>query len=185
VPGATATALLGSASASSAVGDAVIVSAISDYYFEVVGPTGLTPPTAIVDLFGATAVTSGGGLAYAEASAGGQLFSYSCAGDCGTTSPPLVLSVTVDLNTPVAIGLEAVAEAGAGTALADPYITIDPSTPNAQLLSIEVSEGVSNAPPSPVPLPASAVLLLSALGGLGLLVRRRGGERSDWLPSEL
>jgi hypothetical protein len=177
VPGASATALPGSASASSAVGDEVTDDAISYYYFEVVGPTGLTPPTAIVDLFGTTAATTGGGMGYAEAFVGSQFFSYSCAGiGCGITSPALVLTATVELNTPVEVGLEAVVSSGAATAFADPYITIDPSTPNAQLLSIEVSAGVSNTPPSPVPLPASFVLLASALGSLGLLICRREGE---------
>jgi hypothetical protein len=173
-PGASATALPGSASAASAAGDTLPIEALSYYYFEVVGPAGLTPPTATVDLIGTTAATSGGALAYGEAFMGSQLFSYSCAGPgCSTTGPSLALTATVDLNTPVEIGLEAVAEAGAGTALADPYITIDPSTPNADLLSIEVSAGVSNVPPSPVPLPAALPLLLSGLGGVVFIARQR------------
>jgi hypothetical protein len=174
-PGAVAVALPGFASATTAAADPVEVAANSYYYFEVVAPTGLTPSTAIVDLIGTTATTAASGLAQASAAIGSQYFSFSCAGSgCSATGPTLAQTATVDLNSPTEINLAALTEGGAATALADPYIMIDPSTPNADLLSIEVSAGVSNVAPSPVPLPASVSLLLSGLSGLAC------GFRNQW-----
>lgn len=174
VPGGSATALPGLATANNG-GTGAEVFANSYYYFEVTGPATGGPSTAIVDLVGTTATTSGGGLGEAEDFVGSaQLFSYSCAGDgCGATPPPLVSSITVELNNPVEISVHALVEAGPATALADPYITIDPLSADAAALSVEVSDGVSNVPPSPVPLPAPALLLLSGLGGLVCIARAR------------
>jgi hypothetical protein len=66
--------------------------------------------------------------------------------------------------------------AGGGTASAsgsvDPYFQIDPSTPDASNYSLVFSAGIGNSP-LPVPLPASAWLMLSAPGGLAMLGRKR------------
>lgn len=47
-------------------------------------------------------------------------------------------------------------------AVADPYIYIDPTFPNAHLYSVIVSPGVGNAPPSSVPEPATLWLVVAA-----------------------
>jgi hypothetical protein len=63
---------------------------------------------------------------------------------------------------------------GKANAMIDPYITIDPSFPDAALYSIVMSTGVSNSPPVPEP---SAPLMLTA-GLLGLALRLRQGSAS-------
>jgi hypothetical protein len=63
---------------------------------------------------------------------------------------------------------------GFATALADPYIYIDPSFTNASNYSIVVSQGIGNSPASATaPEPASFVLVGIALCTAGLLRRRR------------
>jgi hypothetical protein len=68
---------------------------------------------------------------------------------------------------------------GGGTASAsgsvDPYFQIDASTPDASNYSLVFSAGIGNAP-QPVPLPASAWLMLSALGGLAMVGRKRSSR---------
>jgi hypothetical protein len=54
----------------------------------------------------------------------------------------------------------------------DPYFAIDPSTPDAAGYTLAFSSGIGNAP-IPTPLPAAAWLLLSGLGGMIVLARRR------------
>ena len=63
------------------------------------------------------------------------------------------------------------------SALADPRISIDPSTPNAGAYSLLFSSGVGNAvgQPGAVPEPASWMLMLSGIGLAGLQLRRRAG----------
>ena len=67
--------------------------------------------------------------------------------------------------------------ANTASALADPRISIDPSTPNAGAYSLLFSSGVGNAvgQPGAVPEPASWMLMLSGIGLAGLQLRRRAG----------
>jgi len=168
VPGASATALPGSASAIGGAGDEVTVAANSYYYFEVVGPAGTVPT---VDISATTAATNS---SYGTADAtvvfdSSAYVAFACANDCPVTPPVLRNSFSVEVNSPFEVSLAATVF-GPASALADPFISVDPSTPNASEYSIVVSDGVSN---SPVPLPTSAWLMLSGLGGLVLLGRKR------------
>jgi len=63
------------------------------------------------------------------------------------------------------------------SALADPYIYIDPDFANASLYSIVVSAGVGNGPAAAVPEPATLTLLGTAIGTL-CLIRHRHSRRS-------
>ena len=58
------------------------------------------------------------------------------------------------------------------SAIADPFIYIDPAFPDARLYSIVVSPGVGNVPPAAAPEPATLWFAGMAIGALGLL--RRG-----------
>lgn len=62
---------------------------------------------------------------------------------------------------------------GWATAYVDPYIYVDPTTPNAGLYSIAVSQGIGNAPLGSTPEPSSLMLLGSGVFGLAGLLRRK------------
>jgi hypothetical protein len=64
-------------------------------------------------------------------------------------------------------------------AIIDPFFRIDPSTPNANLWSLEFSPGIVNAPPTAVPEPATWVFMLIGLATL-VVIRRR--SRSKFSP---
>jgi len=66
----------------------------------------------------------------------------------------------------------AVGGVASASGFVDPYFVIDPSTPDAAGYTLTFSEGIGNSP-IPTPLPASAWLLLSGLGGLVVLGRKR------------
>jgi hypothetical protein len=68
------------------------------------------------------------------------------------------------------VELEVVAQGG-GSASIDPSISIDPSFADASQFTLSFSPGVGNTPP--VPLPAAAWLMLSGLGGLSVIARKR------------
>ena len=69
---------------------------------------------------------------------------------------------------------------GHGQASIDPYITIDPSTPNASLYTLVFSPGIGNGPPSApaVPEPSTWAMILLGFAGLAFAGRKaRGGLR--------
>jgi hypothetical protein len=69
--------------------------------------------------------------------------------------------------------IDVVGQGTASTSISvDPYFAIDPSTPDAAGYTLAFSSGIGNAP-IPTPLPAAAWLLLSGLGGMIVLARRR------------
>jgi hypothetical protein len=69
--------------------------------------------------------------------------------------------------------IDVVGQGTASTSISvDPYFQIDPSTPDAAAYTLSFSSGIGNAP-IPTPLPAAAWLLLSGLGGLVVLGRKR------------
>lgn len=65
------------------------------------------------------------------------------------------------------------------TAVADPYIYVDPTFPNAHLYSVVVSSGVGNAPHQPVPEPATICLMGGGLGCLWWIGTRARRARRD------
>ncbi len=81
-----------------------------------------------------------------------------------------ILSLSVLSNSAYSIYLQTAVQ-NSGTSSIDPVISIDPAYQDAGEFSVALSPGVGNT--SPVPLPATAWLLLSALGGLGIAGRRR------------
>jgi len=172
-PGCSATALPDSASATNA-GIGADVYAESEYYFAVVGPS--SPAAVTVDVSAITAATAVTGEGQAEVVAeNSDIVSYACAGTCSPTGPVLHNSFLADVNTAYEMQIAASADGGTSSANADPYIFIDPSTPNASEYSIEVSAGVSNV--TPVPLPSTLTLLGLGLAGLALATGFRGRAR--------
>ena len=85
------------------------------------------------------------------------------------------LNVTADVETSTdqCPGPLCVVGSGSASAYADPYLVIDPSTPNASQYSIIVSPGVGNVPLGSTPEPSSLMLLGSGVAGLAGLMRRR------------
>jgi hypothetical protein len=78
-------------------------------------------------------------------------------------------------NTYYQIDLTATAvatELGSASSFIDPYLQIDPSFADASRYTIVLSQGIGNSVAA-TPIPASLPLFVSALGGLGLLARRR------------
>jgi len=175
---ATGTASPGLASAfvSAASGDSA--TANSEYNFCVAGPIG---QVVTVDVYGSTIASASASLvgaaqAIATVYAAGHLISCAAAGTAAACPASLTTSFQVVSDTAINVSLAAGATtysyAPTASATADPYIAVDPTTPDAAAYSIIVSPGVSN---TPVPLPASTWLLLGGLGGLGAMVRRRAG----------
>jgi hypothetical protein len=160
---ASATAGPGIATASSSGSDTA--SAESGYYFSI-NISGSTTPV-LIDIVGA-ASASGVGYAEAYGSFNGQNFAIACSfvSGCPTTT---TTQFTVLPNSQLSIALDAIAD-GSSHSSADPYIYVDPSVPNASAYAVQVSAGVNN---TPVPLPASAWLMISGVVGIGAMPRRR------------
>jgi hypothetical protein len=158
------------------------------YYVFVLGPaasTGLLVPLNVASE--AVATASGPAIAQALVEYNGGVLGDACSAPqnpayCppGSSSSFSHYGTTIDnvravVNVPQKVTLISGAIASGGgiaIATADPYFTIDPSTPNAGQYTLAFSEGVVNALPSGmVPEPSTFVLLASSL--IGLAVWRR------------
>jgi hypothetical protein len=152
------------------------------YSFEVTGGTvGTVVPVEITTAL--EAIPDSIGYAFSEigvsanTSAGVTICSngLGCDGDTAFSGTLQVNALSGAVNT-VHLEIEAGGALGdtsdfdGGTASADPYIYVDPAFLNAADYSIEVSPNIGNVP---VPLPATAWLLGSVLGGAALFMPRR------------
>jgi hypothetical protein len=67
-------------------------------------------------------------------------------------------------------------DSGGSAAFVDPYVTIDPATPDASLYSLVFSPGIVNAPAQGggggVPESVSWAMLLVGLGAVGAMMRK-------------
>ncbi len=119
-------------------------------------------------------------------SVNGNAFSHTLANDCvgqcwysntwvGTFAVPMQVGdvATIDMSTLVSLWEGAAGASGSAVAYADPYIYIDPNTPNASQYSIVVSDGIGNNPLGTTPEPSSLLLLGSGVAGLAGILRRK------------
>ena len=154
-----------------------------DYWFQVVGPPHTFVGVIIDSLLQAS--TSGEAQAGANLQFNGATFGIACFGSpfaCGSLPASDQVSKTVivstDFQNEIRIAAIAVADSGGeADASADPFLRIDPSTPNADLFTLVFSAGIINEPSTPpggVPEPSILVLLIVGLASL--LVMRRVGR---------
>jgi len=170
------------------------------YYFEVTGGNIGDPVTVLLDSILRAAGTTANSQSFAAADARVSLNNnavfhdllYSCGpGNCsfqqnwaGTLAVQMAVGdvgtvwIQTDIDTEAGVSgcptpnlcVQGVATA---SALADPYLYIDPTTPNASQYSIVVSQGIGNTPLGSTPEPSSLLLLGSGVVGLGGLLRRK------------
>ena len=75
-------------------------------------------------------------------------------------------------------------DGGTAHAFVDPILTIDPIfAANNPGYTLVFSEGIGNNPISPVPEPSSFVLMLSGIGAMGYVARRRQARNGPRSPS--
>jgi hypothetical protein len=164
-------------------------SASLTYYFEVLEPDLESIPVE-VDFFAA------GKASGAQANATIQLDDFTKVHVCSGTCPPFVANTFGGMftfstlsNIITKISLSATAAASnfqSATAAIDPYIVIDPSTPDASRLTLILSPGIGNEPlHSGVPEPSTWAMLALGFAVLGFAGYRkahaswRGAMRSS------
>jgi len=157
------------------------------YYFGVDGNVQY-PYLVTVDIQTDLQTLASGGSANAYIYGDSNLLEHVCSGSsCSTQSSAFdgTLQFQFDaLNEPHSIYLDlelsSSGSAGFANGSIDPFITIDPITPDAADLSLVFSPNVANAlPPSATPLPAALPLFAGGLGAIGLLGWRRKRKTAD------
>jgi hypothetical protein len=159
-------------------------SSVLDYYMVAGGPTGPGLRLLISFNLGAQSQGPDGTISSASIEVDGindrvqEVRLLQCP-NCGSEGMHTELSIPATAGFVYKIELTAAAGtvgSGSASAFADPLITIDPSTPNASLYSIELSPGVVNAlgpaaDAATTPEPASFALFGLGMAG-GMLYRR-------------
>lgn len=85
------------------------------------------------------------------------------------------VDMAVSAGATTSAGYDVFAAAASGHAFADPYLSIDPSTPNAGAYTLSISPGIGNSLPvaAPVPEPETYAIIMAGLGVIGFTARRR------------
>ncbi len=200
VSGSTATAVVangqGGMASVSLGSSATYGAAVTEYYFGLLGPTTESVPI-IVNGYASTqdsgalnSFSYGAYYIYQGSATGvsyvGDYFASpsACAYftevniTCMSTGN-FTLKTSVTSNSVFLVLFEAAAAGTNASALVDPTITIDPSFADASEFTLEANPGVFTPPSTPTatPEPASAGLLLFALGAIGAGVRKARAEK--------
>ncbi len=190
--------------ASAPVGCSLGASLSITYYFEVTGGNIGDPVSVLMDSILRSAGTGANFESFSAADAMvslsvngntvSHLLQYGCGpGNCGfqqnwagTLAMQMAVGdigtvwVETDIDTEAGIsgcpGVNCVQGLATASTLADPYIYIDPNTPNAWEYSIVVSDGIGNTPLGSTPEPSSLMLVGSGVVGLGAMMRRKLGR---------
>jgi hypothetical protein len=148
------------------------------YYVQAVLPPGVPPGPVALELFSDAEVS--GQAAAATISVSTEPLARACAGaSCnpGDSSGWTIRKFTVGSFTGAPLQIElsagAIANTGSSFAFVDPYIVVDPSSPNASLYTLQFSPGIGNQPlPGMVPEPESWALMIAGFSMLGVAIRR-------------
>ena len=175
------------------------VFAVTNYSFTVDGPDPYAKVSIDIDTrlhqstvnngyaFSEILVTAGTDIFTTPNSANKVICSESCRDESGDFAGTLQIIMNPGYISTVHLEIEASAgfavDPNSGYASADPFIYVDPSTPDAAAYKITLSDGVANGlpPAGGVPEPASWALMLTGFGVLGAATRRhrvrRAGKR--------
>jgi hypothetical protein len=145
------------------------------FSFAAIGPPGAVAIINVASLGGVTG--QGDASFHADTDIGAGILEDVCAGPACAAGTAASWAVVSQLDLLSGSVHTAVLDAGAGagtnfgnvpvlnaSAFVDPLFSIDPSTPNAALWSLEFSPGIVNA--APIPEPSVLALMLFGFGGL-------------------
>lgn len=159
------------------------------YYIEILGPStqvtldvlatgGLTPTTGPLGV-DTQLVVDVGTTVVGNVSISGDTLTYSGSGIQPGFSPSsftMQTTIAAFTNSPIEVGISGAIYIEAenqgpvsASVYVDPYFSIDPSTPNADLYSIITSPGIGNALPSAVPEPSTWAMMLLGFAGLSFV----------------
>ncbi|HEY1327136.1 MAG TPA: hypothetical protein VGI14_09375 [Casimicrobiaceae bacterium] len=161
-----------------------------DYFFGVTGPPGVVKVD--VGASGDTDAAGGSGVASAVLILDRQVVANGCsdagASNCAAGGPPIPATWIFSAEYPVAtntaheVAISAFASVGihghAGASV-DPFLFIDPSTPNAEQYRLIFSDGIGpGTPPAAAPEPPTVALLIAGFAAWGLGKMRSRRERA-------
>jgi hypothetical protein len=179
----------GADASESGPGGAVTGSGSLTYSVQANLPAGVAPGPVALDIY--TNAVASGREAAALLAVDGTDVAYACAGVlCGSPGDTpggwrlRKSEVGSYTGAPLELMIYAGATAdslGGSAAFIDPYVVVDPSTPNASLYTLVFSAGIDNTPLAGmgggVPEPASWALLLAGVALVGAALRRAAPTR--------